>query len=102
MMAVETDIERTILLADFGQNVTYTVQGGQAATIRAIFDNDFSEISAGGDVSFAMQQPRLMCRTSDVVNCTEGDTFVVSGTTYLSRIVQDDGTGMTMIVLERQ
>lgn len=101
-MAVESAADRLVMLADFGQSVTYTVQGGSAATITAIFDNDFSEISAGGDVSFAMQQPRLMCRTSDVVNCTEGDTFVISGVTYLSRIVQDDGTGMTMIVLERQ
>jgi hypothetical protein len=102
MMAVETDIERAIMLADFGQNVTYTVQGGSAATIKAIFDNQFIEVDSGGSVGFAIQQPKLTCRTSDVVNCTEGDTFVISGTTYLSRIVQDDGTGMTEIVLEKQ
>lgn len=101
-MPVETADDRAFLLADFGVSVTYTVQGGSATTIKAIFDNQFVEVDAGGDVGFAIQQPRLTCRTSDVANCTEGDSFVISGTTYLSRIVQDDGTGMTLIVLEKQ
>ena len=101
-MAVESAADRLAMLADFGQSITYTVQGGSPSTITGIFDAQFIEVDAGGTVGFAMQQPRLMLRTSDVVNCTEGDTFVISGTTYLSRIVQDDGTGMTMIVLEKQ
>jgi len=101
-MAVETADDRLIMLTDFGQTVTYTVQGGSAKNITAIFDNQFVEVDTGGEVGFAIQQPRLTCRTSDVSNCTEGDSFVISGTTYLSRIVQDDGTGMTIIVLEKQ
>lgn len=101
-MAVESAADRLAMLVDFGQSVTYAVQNGSPATITAIFDAQFVEVDAGGTVGVAYQQPRLMCRTADVVNCTEGDTFVVSGTTYLSRIVQDDGTGMTMIVLEKQ
>ena len=101
-MMVETSADRLILLADFGQNVTYTVQGGSAATIRAIFDNQFIQVDSGGSVGFAIQQAKLTCRTEDVPNCTEGDSFVVSGATYISRIVQDDGTGMTEIVLEKQ
>jgi hypothetical protein len=101
-MAVETAADRLVMLTDFGQSVTYTIQGGSPATITAIFDNQFIEVDSGGTVGFAIQQPKLTCRTSDVVNCTEGDTFVVSGVTYLSRVVQDDGTGMTEIVLEKQ
>jgi hypothetical protein len=99
---VETAADRLAMLADFGQSITYTVQGGSAATITGIFDNDYAEVDGGGMVGFAMQQPRLMVRTSDVASATEGDTFVISGTTYLSRVVQDDGTGMTFIVLEKQ
>ena len=101
-MAVESADDRAYLLMDFGVSVTYTVQGGSAVTITGIFDNDYSEISSGGMVGFAMQQPRLLVRTSDVANCTEGDTFVVGGVTYHSTVVQDDGTGMTVVVLERQ
>lgn len=101
-MAVETINDRIAFLADFGVSVTYTVQGGSPGVITGIFDNDFVNVDAGGDFGFAMQQPRLLVKTSDVINCTEGDSFVVSGVTYLSRVVQDDGTGMTVIQLEKQ
>lgn len=101
-MAVESAADRLAMLADFGQSITYTRQGGSPTTITGIFDNDYAEVDAGGMVGFAMQQPRLMVRTADVISATEGDTFVVSGVTYLSRVVQDDGTGMTFIVLEKQ
>lgn len=99
---VETAADRLAMLVDFGQSITYTRQGGSAAKITGIFDAQFVEVDAGGNVGVAYQQPRLMVRTSDVINCTEGDTFIISDVTYLSRIVQDDGTGMTMIVLEKQ
>lgn len=101
-MPVESAADRLAMLVDFGQSVTYTRQGGSPATITGIFDNDYAEVDAGGMVGFAMQQPRLVVRTSDVSLASEGDTFVISGVTYLSRVVQDDGTGMTFIVLERQ
>jgi hypothetical protein len=100
-MPVETADDRLIMLTDFGQSVSYT-HNKLTTTITAIFDNQFVEVDSGGEVGFAIQQPRLTCRTSDVSECVEGDSFVISGTTYLSRIVQDDGTGMTMIVLEKQ
>lgn len=101
-MAVETTNDRIALLADFGVSVTYTVQGGSATNIVGIFDNDFVNVDAGGDFGFAMQQPRLLVKTSDVIACTEGDSFVISSVTYLSRVVQDDGTGMTVVQLEKQ
>lgn len=101
-MPVETAADRAAMLADFGESITYTVQGGSAATITGIFDNQYVEVDSGGEVGFAVQQPRLTVRTADVPNCTEGDTFVVNSVTYLSRIVQDDGTGITLIALEKQ
>jgi hypothetical protein len=101
-MPVESADDRAAMLADFGVSITYTVQGGSAATITGIFDNQYVEVDSGGEVGFAVQQPRLTVRTADVPNCTEGDTFVVNSVTYLSRIVQDDGTGITLIALEKQ
>lgn len=101
-MPVESNDMRSWFLTDWGEAVTYTVQGGSSVVITGIFDNDFSVVDAGGDFGFASQMPRLVVRTSDVVNATEGDTFVISGVTYLSRLVQDDGTGMTVIQLEKQ
>lgn len=101
-MPVETVVERTALLADFGEAVTYTPTGGVATTITAIFDNAYEQVDAGGTVSFAVQQPRLMCKTSDVATAVEGDTFVVNSVTYLATVIMDDGIGMTEIMLEKQ
>lgn len=103
-MAVETADDRSIFVGidDFGVAATYTPSGGVASTVNGIFDNDFIEIDAGGGVGVAMQQPRFHCRTADVPTAAEGDALVVNTVSYIIRIVQDDGTGMTMMVLEKQ
>lgn len=103
-MAVETADDRAIFVGidDFGVAATYTPSGGAASTVNGIFDNDFIEIDAGGGVGVAMQQPRFHCRTADVSAAAEGDALAINTVSYIIRIVQDDGTGMTMMVLEKQ
>jgi len=98
-MAVESADDRAIFVGvdDFGVAATY--DGG---TVNGIFDNDFVEVDAGGGVGFALQQPRFVCRTADVSAAAEGDTITIDATGYTIRIVQDDGTGMTTLVLEKQ
>jgi len=102
-MAVETADDRAIFVnvGDFGTAATYTPSGGVASTVNGIFDNDFIEVDTGGGVGVALQQPRFHCRTADVSSASEGDALSVGGTSYTIRIVQDDGTGMTMLVLEK-
>jgi hypothetical protein len=102
-MAVESATDRAIFVGvdDFGVAATYTPSGGASSTVNGIFDNDFIEVDAGGGVGVALQQPRFHCRTADVSSASEGDALVVSGVNYTIRIVQDDGTGMTMLVLEK-
>jgi len=102
-MAVESATDRAIFVNvdDFGVAATYTPSGGASSTVNGIFDNDFIEVDAGGGVGVALQQPRFHCRTADVSSASEGDALVVSGVNYTIRIVQDDGTGMTMLVLEK-
>ncbi|MEK9553324.1 MAG: head-tail joining protein [Alphaproteobacteria bacterium] len=101
-MAVESAADRAIFfdVDDFGTAATYTPDGGAASTVNGIFDNDFIEVDAGGGVGVALQQPRFQCRTADVSSAAEGDAIVISSVNYTVRIVQDDGTGMTTLVLE--
>lgn len=101
-MAVESADDRAIFFAvdDFGTAATYTPQGGVASTVNGIFDNDFIEVDAGGGVGVALQQPRFLCRTADVSSASEGDALVINTVNYTIRIVQDDGTGITTLVLE--
>ncbi len=102
-MPVESAADRLVFLNvdDFGTTASYTVQGGSAVNIIGIFDNEFIEVDAGGTVGVAIQQPRFLCRTSDISSATEGDAITILGVAYTIRIVQDDGTGMTTLVLEK-
>ena len=101
-MAVESADDRAIFVGidDFGVAATYTPSGGAAVTVNGIFDNDFIEVETGAGVGVALQQPRFQCRTADVSTAVEGDALVINAVNYTIRIVQDDGTGMTVLVLE--
>jgi hypothetical protein len=99
-MGIETATEREVLLADFGETMSYTPSGGSATNITAIFDNAYQAVDAGGSIAFAVSQPKIMCRTVDVSSAQEGDTIVYKNATYTMTIVMDDGTGMSEIMLE--
>ena len=101
-MAVETASDRLIFLDvdDFGTTASYTVQGGSAADVKGIFDNEHIEVDATGSVGVSIQEPRFLCRTSDVSSATEGDAITINSINYKIRVVQDDGTGITNLVLE--
>jgi hypothetical protein len=101
-MAVESANDRAIFVGidDFGVVATYTPSGGAGVTVNGIFDNDFIEVETGAGVGIALQQPRFQCRTADVSSAAEGDALIVNAVNYTIRIVQDDGTGMTVLVLE--
>lgn len=102
-MAVETAVERAIFFStdDFGVSAVYTPSGGSPVTISGIFDNEFYEADAGGSVTIAIEQPRFACATSSVPAAVEGDTIVISAVSYVIRVVQNDGTGTTILVLEK-
>lgn len=95
-MAVELAGDREILLADFGVTVSWT-----GTDFTAIFDNVYAAEDLGGSVSFAMTQPRLLCRTADVSGISEGTTVTVEAVNYYVRIIMPDGTGMTELALEK-
>jgi hypothetical protein len=105
-MAVETDVFRSTMLADFGQSVTLNPLVGDSSTFTAIFDADHVFEDVGGTVTFSVQQPRLTCRSSDVSDVTEGDgiTTIVDGSsaTYKVVSIMPDGTGITELALEKQ
>ena len=97
---VETASDRLIMLSDFGEDVVFTPVGGNASTIKAIFDNVYQSVEAGGTVGFALTQPKIMVRTTDVPSIAEGDNINLRSTDFTVRVVMQDGTGMTEIGLE--
>lgn len=101
-MAVETDTERTVLLSDFGVSATYTADGGSPTTITVIFDKEYVGVDANGQVSVESNNPMVICKASDVSDADHAATLAISGTTYNVVGVQPDGTGFTILMLEKQ
>ena len=73
----------------FGETATV---GGK--TIQAIFSFEYAEVN---DVE--SRRPVLTVRTADVSSPVHGIAAVVRGVTYAVKNIQDDGTGMTLLVL---
>lgn len=78
--------------ADYGVDATIG-----AATVRGIFDAAYSE----GFGIVGGTQPVLRCATSDVSAVVEGTAITIGGVGYTARAVEPDGTGITLIRLEK-
>lgn len=74
----------------------------QGKKIKGVFDNETIPVDAGGFVSVHQEQPRLTCRTIDVSSIAEGHTVLISTVTYNVRAWIHDGTGVTVVQLEKQ
>lgn len=101
-MAVETDTERAIFFDadDFGVAATFTPSGGSATTVNGIFDKDYIAVDAGGSVPVALEEPKFICKTSDVSTAAEGDAIVINTVNYTVKVVENDGQGVTTLILE--
>jgi hypothetical protein len=104
-MTVESAADRAVFVNtdDFGVAATYTKAAGGASTVNGIFDNNFVEVTVDTGVPIASTTPGFTMRTADLPSgYAPGDTIAISGTTYNVRVVKNDGTGITVLVLETQ
>ena len=103
-MNVETDDMRLQFLKDFGvTDATFSdTTDGTIATITALLRNEYLEVEVEGEVGVESSAPIEQARTSDVSNIAQGDTLLISGTTYTVVEVRLDGGGMTGLRLRTQ
>jgi hypothetical protein len=66
-------------------------------SVKAIFDNQYSRVG----VMLSTSDPALWCQTADVSTVARGAVAIVRGVTYAVRDIQPDGTGITVLQLER-
>lgn len=92
-----TDLANMLVTDEFASDVTY--DGG---TIKGIFDNETVPVDAGGIVPVHEEQPRLTCRTADIPSIAYGDAMVINSVNYKVRAWIHDGTGVTVVQLEKQ
>ena len=83
-MNVETDDMRLQFLKDFGfTDATFSdTTQGTTAKITALLRNENREVEDEGEVGVESSAPIAQARTSDVSNIAQGDTLLISGTTY--------------------
>ena len=96
-LPLDADLLTLFNTDELALSVTY-----DSTTIKGIFDNETVPVDMGGFVSVHQEQPRLTCRASDVPSIAEDQTMVISAITYKVRAWIHDGTGVTVVQLEKQ
>lgn len=104
-MAIETDTERAIFVNadEFGVAVTYRKKGTTTdLSISGIFDAEHSIGAIGEGLEIASVAPQVLVRTSDLPSWAgDGDTVTIDSVAYKVRFKEPDGTGMTVLKLEK-
>lgn len=92
----ESDADRAAMIDALGGVGVSTAVG----TFDGLFEEDYVGVGDGAPVE--SYGPRLIARTADVRRCkvANGTALTIEATPYIVRSVQDDRTGMTVMVLE--
>jgi len=97
------DISSMLNVDEFATLITYRRVNAQGdSEINVIFDNETVPFEGGGFSVVHQEQPRVTCRTSDVAYIAFGDQMVISSVVYNVREWIHDGTGVTVVHLEKE
>ena len=105
-MTVETAADRLSFLADFGVSATLRPQAGAAVAVTGIFDDDTVLVSGDGGSQVRTQAPTFPLRSADLTGLAAGeirqdDELVIDGLTYRVVAPLHDGTGITVLHMEK-
>lgn len=102
-LPIADDLDAILNVDEFALTATYIAGNfSSKTTINGIFDNETIPVDSGGLVSVHQEQPRFTCRTIDAPSIAEGDILSVSGVEYKVVAWVHDGTGVTVLQLEKQ
>ncbi|MBX9736529.1 MAG: hypothetical protein K2X32_06345 [Phycisphaerales bacterium] len=88
---VEQDIASMLSVSEFGVDVTIA-----GLPVTAIFDAAYVD-----PLGVASVRPVLTCATTDVASVVRGAAVVIGSVNYVVRGIEPDGTGVTLLILER-
>lgn len=105
-MGIESAADRLTFLSadDFGVVATYEALSapGVTTSVTGIFDAAHLAVDVSSGVPISTANPIFTCRTADLTaGGAQGDSFTIGGVEYLARDIQSDGTGMTVVELEK-
>ena len=96
------DFNAAFFDGSFDEEIIYTPSGGQARSVRAIFDNEYQAAQfAEAKAEIESSGPRVTCREADVAGVAHGDTLSIRGVTYSAAEVHPDGMGLVVLILSK-
>lgn len=98
-MAVDTGKLNRVVRDKWGEEITYTPDGGAARTVTAIRGFDYFDETGGPGIQTATVAYLVVA--DDVPELSLGDAMTAGGLTYTVVVVKPDGYGMTEIILQR-
>jgi len=102
-LPIASDIAAILNLDEFALTATYRRANALGdSVISGILDNETIPVDTGGFVSVHEEQPRFTCRTSDLPYISEDDEIIIGSSLFNIRAWVHDGTGVTVLQLERK
>jgi len=99
---LEQPTDNFFLTDEHATAAIFTDIKGRVTEAAVIFNNDFIGIDAGGTVIVESADPVIYYETSKILSMTHGSTFELNGLTFIVRGIEHDGTGVTLVRLEKQ
>lgn len=94
-MAFTEDLAPFFSVSDFAVNATL-----DGVAVRGVFNNSY-ELGSAGPIGMAGTQPTLTLPTASVPASPVGKACVVGATSYVVGAHEPDGTGVSVLLLER-
>lgn len=99
-MSIDLTGDVAIILADFGETVTYTADGESGVSITAVWEMDSEPEEYDDDGKRCIRRGDLYCAVADVVNPSNRDTVTIGGETWAVEdergIHRDNAGGVTL------
>lgn len=92
-----SDLDKFLNTSQFAKTAVIGSGTRNQVSINGIFENEYIE-----SVDVNSLTPTFLCKTSDLTNIKVGNNLTVDNTDYKIRDPQQDGTGLTLLVLEKQ
>ena len=96
-----TDLSETFDNDEFALAASCTVTGHSAMMVNGVFDESHMAVDVGGQVQVANVASQFQYAASDVSSADKCDAITVNSVVYAVVKVNPDGTGVSMLFLER-
>ena len=103
---VSADLTQIFSVDDLAETITITKSGGGVLNIPAHFEKSWVSAGAaewGTDIGAPQEifvpHPSAFVKTSDIPGVAKGDQLTANSENFKIRELQDDGTGITEIIL---